>query len=645
MTHAKKQLINSPETVVVEALEGLCLSHTHLQLLEGSPQIKVVINKNHDKSKVALISGGGSGHEPAHAGYVGDGMLAAAVCGDVFASPSTAAVLAAIRAVTGPGGCLLIVKNYTGDRLNFGLAAEQALSEGYSVEVVVVGEDVAIDAPSRLTGRRGLAGTVLVHKAAGAAAARGAPLCAVAALAARVSDHLATLGVGLTPCTLPGKPTPERLAPDEIEIGLGIHGEPGRASVRPPPPAAELVTRMVKQIASGSPFFKLPSSSSSTSSASAPRLALLVNNLGGTPPLELSLVAGAALTAARADLGAVVDRVYVGPFMTSLDMAGMSLTLLSYDMDPEAALQEAAAEPGSKEDAASASSSSSWAHLLQLLDDPTSAPGWPYRGPALPGAFDPASLAAVRAPLPAAASAAAGAPGPGAGGEAVPPLPAGGLSAAAAALGRALRGAAGAVVAAEAELDDMDAKVGDGDCGATLAGGGRAVLAALDGGAVPLHSAPAAAAAVAAAVRGAVGGSSGALYDILLTAAARQLKSSTQPQQQLDASPRDWAEALSAGLAAVQKYGRADVGCRTMLDALLPARDAALAAVERGESGVAAAEAAAAAAEAGAESTRGMAAAAGRASYVPAEVLASVPDPGAVAAARWLRAVATALKA
>ncbi|KAG2427354.1 hypothetical protein HXX76_012548 [Chlamydomonas incerta] len=637
-------LINSPDTVVVDALEGLCLTNAHLQRLEGSPQIKVVINKFHDKCKVALISGGGSGHEPAHAGYVGEGMLAAAVCGDVFASPSTAAVLAAIRAVTGPAGCLLIVKNYTGDRLNFGLAAEQALGEGYAVEVVVVGEDVAIDAPSRLTGRRGLAGTVLVHKAAGAAAARGAPLSEVAAVAARVSDHLATLGVGLSPCTLPGKPTPERLAADEIEIGLGIHGEPGRAAVRPPPPAAELVTRMVAQIASGSPFFKLPppapsaGSPAGPSSPGAPRLVLLVNNLGATPPLELSLVAGAALRAVRRDLGAAVDRVYVGPFMTSLDMAGMSLTLLSYDMDPEAAVDSQSNTDGAAASSGSGSGSGSgkdaaWAHLLELLDAPTAAPGWPYRGPALPAPYDPATLADVPAPLPVAKA------GPG-GGDAMPPLPAGGLSAAGAALGRALRAAAGAVVAAEAELDEMDAKVGDGDCGATLAGGGRAVLAALDAGAVPLHCAPAAAAAVAAAVRGCVGGSSGALYDILLTAAARQLKASTQ----LDASPRDWAEALSAGLAAVQKYGRADTGCRTMLDALLPARDAALAAAERGEGGAAAAEAAAAAAEAGAESTRGMAAAAGRASYVPAEVLATVPDPGAVAAARWLRAVATALK-
>ncbi|PNG99735.1 putative 3,4-dihydroxy-2-butanone kinase, partial [Tetrabaena socialis] len=161
---AGKKLLNSPETAVIDAIEGLVLSHAHLQRLEGAPQIKVVINRRHDRSKVALVSGGGSGHEPAHAGYVGDGMLAAAVCGDVFASPSTEAVLAAIRAVTGPAGCLLIVKNYTGDRLNFGLAAEQALSEGLAVEVVVVGEDVAIEAPSPLAGRRGLAGTVLVHK-------------------------------------------------------------------------------------------------------------------------------------------------------------------------------------------------------------------------------------------------------------------------------------------------------------------------------------------------------------------------------------------------------------------------------------------------------------------------------------------------
>ncbi|KAG2493199.1 hypothetical protein HYH03_008619 [Edaphochlamys debaryana] len=654
MTNAKK-LLNSPETIVTDALHGLCLTHAHLQRLDGFPQIKVIINRDHDKSKVAVISGGGSGHEPAHAGYVGEGMLAAAVCGDVFASPSTEAVLAAIRAVTGPGGCLLVVKNYTGDRLNFGQAAERALSEGLRVEVVVVGEDTAIEAPSPLTGRRGLAGTVLVHKAAGAAAARGAPLSVVAATARRVCGCMGTLGAGLTVCTLPGKATSDRLGPDQLELGLGIHGEPGRAVEAPLPPAGDLVGRMAARVAEGMGLRQ-----------GSPRVVLLVNGLGGTPPLELALAGGEAITAARRGLGAVVDRVFVGNFMTSLDMAGVSLTLLSYNTDEG----EAGAESEAGGEGAPA-----WEELLALLDAPTAAPGWPYRAPAIPGPHDPETLADIPAPLPAGTSDAIDVPPPPPPPEAPPPPPPppkeddGSSSSSddddkkktesrepaaevaappedpnarrSAVLAAALRAAAEALVAAAPELDALDAQVGDGDCGSTLGGGAAAVLSALGAGGVATWAPAAAMQQVAACVRSAVGGSSGVLYDILITAAARQLKSDADVY---GASLREWTDALSAGLAAVQKYGRADRGCRTMLDALLPARDALLAAVEEGKSAAEAAEAAAAAAEAGADSTRWMAATAGRASYVPAEVLARCADPGALAAAKWVRAAAEAVK-
>ncbi|EFJ46445.1 hypothetical protein VOLCADRAFT_62675 [Volvox carteri f. nagariensis] len=590
MTTGKK-LLNSPETAVVDALKGLALTYGHLQRLEGSPQIKVVINRNHDKSKVAVISGGG--HEPAHAGYVGEGMLAAAVCGDIFASPSTEAVLAAIRAVTGPPGCLLIVKNYTGDRLNFGLAIEQALSEGLLVELVVVGDDVAIDSPSPLTGRRGLAGTVLVHKAAGAAASRGLSLREVADVAVRVAAGIATLGVGLTVCTLPGKATSDRLGPDEVELGLGIHGEPGRTKEYPPPAAGDLVRRMLVQLTRG-PFFRLR--------AEGPRVVLLVNNLGATTPLEMSVVTGEALTMLRREYGATVNRLYVGPYMTSLDMAGVSFTLLSYDLDD-------------------GQSPNGWDELLELLDAPTTAPGWVTTGAAGEGAAAP--------PPP---------PPP-------PPRPG-------EVLGRALRAAAEALMVVAPELDEMDSRVGDGDCGTTVAAAAAALLRELPEGGGEGGIA-AYAPAVAKCVRNAVGGSSGALYDILLTAAARHLKvgvcvrayvcmCSSSPMY--DVSPKDWLGALSAGLAAVQKYGRADVGCRTMLDALLPARDALATSLESGADAAAAAAAAASAAAAGAEATRGMAATAGRASYVPAEVLAEVADPGARAVAVWLGAVAESLR-
>ncbi|XP_062159699.1 putative 3,4-dihydroxy-2-butanone kinase isoform X1 [Alnus glutinosa] len=178
---------------------------------------------------MARLQGGGSGHEPAHAGFVGEGMLTAAICGDVFASPPVDSILAGIRAVTGPMGCLLIVKNYTGDRLNFGLAAEQAKSEGYKVETVIVGDDCALPPPHGIAGRRGLAGTILIHKVAGAAAAAGLSLAEVATEAKCASEMVGTMGVALSVCTLPGRGTSDRLGPGKMELGLGIHGEPGAA--------------------------------------------------------------------------------------------------------------------------------------------------------------------------------------------------------------------------------------------------------------------------------------------------------------------------------------------------------------------------------------------------------------------------------
>ncbi|GAY68124.1 hypothetical protein CUMW_261750 [Citrus unshiu] len=195
------------------------------------------------------LNRGGSGHEPAHAGFVGEGMLTAAICGDVFASPPVDSILAGIRAVTGPMGCLLIVTNYTGDRLNFGLAAEQAKSEGYKVEIVIVGDDCALPPPRGIAGRRGLAGTILVNKIAGAAAAGGLSLADVAAEAKRASEMVGTMGVALSVCTLPGQVTSDRLGPGKMELGLGIHGEPG-AAVADLQPVDVVVSHVLKQILS-----------------------------------------------------------------------------------------------------------------------------------------------------------------------------------------------------------------------------------------------------------------------------------------------------------------------------------------------------------------------------------------------------------
>ncbi|GER45556.1 dihydroxyacetone kinase [Striga asiatica] len=252
MDHPSKKLINNPNDVVTEFIEGLVETYPGLQYLDGFPDVKVVIRADvsgDTYDKVAVISGGGSGHEPAHAGFVGEGMLTAAICGDIFASPPVDSILAGIRAVTGPLGCLLIVKNYTGDRLNFGLAAELAKSEGFKVEMVIVGDDCALPPPRGIAGRRGLAGTILVHKVAGAAAAAGLSLVEVAAEAKQASEMVGTMGVALSVCTLPGQVPSDRLGPGKMELGLGIHGEPG-AAVADIQPVDIVVSHVLKQILS-----------------------------------------------------------------------------------------------------------------------------------------------------------------------------------------------------------------------------------------------------------------------------------------------------------------------------------------------------------------------------------------------------------
>lgn len=311
--------INRREQVVTEAIDGFLLScgHGRLARLDGYPHTKVIVRQDWDKSRVALITGGGAGHEPSHAGFIGEGMLTAVVSGEIFASPSVDAVLAAIMAVTGDPGCLLIVKNYTGDRLNFGLAAERARQMGYKVELVFVADDIAIaGAPQP----RGIAGTVLVHKVAGHAAARGATLAKVKAAAAEAARRVVTLGLAFTTCTRPGDAANLRIAAGSAELGLGIHGEPG-ARVIPAATARELVATMVQELQPHVP-------------ANGP-LAVLVNNLGGATPIELNIVVRELVASA---LGSRIE-LLVGPgeLMTALDMQGVSLSLLPLD----AALREA----------------------------------------------------------------------------------------------------------------------------------------------------------------------------------------------------------------------------------------------------------------------------------------------------------------
>ncbi|MAN28835.1 MULTISPECIES: dihydroxyacetone kinase subunit DhaK [Mesonia] len=313
-----KFFINDPQKVVDEGIEGL-LTDPKLTKLDNFPEIRVVLRKNIDKNKVAIISGGGSGHEPAHAGFVGKGMLTAAVCGDIFASPSVDAVLSAILATTGDKGCLLIIKNYTGDRLNFGLAAEQAREMGYKVETVIVGDDIALGED---TEQRGLAGTLFVHKAAGYLAEEGKSLEEVTSLAKKVAQQMYSIGLSLEEGQKFQNPEESRLDKDEAELGLGIHGEPGVETISMDN-AEALMKKATTQLKE-----YLPSAEA--------EYALILNNLGSVTPIEMNILLHAFR---KSELAAKV-KCLVGPsqLMTSLNMNGFSLSLLQLDEEINKAL-------------------------------------------------------------------------------------------------------------------------------------------------------------------------------------------------------------------------------------------------------------------------------------------------------------------
>jgi ATP-dependent dihydroxyacetone kinase len=559
-----KKLINDPRNVVREMLEGLADLNPNLALMRDENVVLRAGLAPAAQRKVALISGGGSGHEPAHGGYVGSGLLTAAVAGDVFTSPSVDAVLTAIRAGAGPAGCVLVVKNYTGDRLNFGLAAELAIQEGIPTEVVVVADDVALRGVVAAERRRGIAGTVLVHKVAGALAEAGRPLAEVAAGARAAAAELGSMGVALGACTVPtaGKPGFE-LGPDEIELGLGIHGEKGvaRGTHRP---ADAIVDEILTAIVTD------------RSLKAGDRVALLVNGLGATPPMELAIVARRALSSLRAR-GIVVERAWAGNFLTALEMPGCSLSVLRLD------------------DA-----------RLQLVDAPADAPAWQGAG-RIGSDRILADQPRDKAQRDAAETASE-------------PLPH---------LRQAALAVAAALEAAEAHLTDLDSRAGDGDLGASMVRGAGAIRALPD----TAWASPATAlSAIGDALRRAIAGSSGPFYATALMRAGRSLADQPRP----DAAA--WGEAFGVAVAAVSEIGGAGIGDRTMVDALAPAAAAWNTALAAGRPAGEAWLEAVRAAEAGAEATARMAPRLGRASYL-GERAVGIPDGGAVAVAIWMRAL------
>jgi dihydroxyacetone kinase len=530
------QFINTKENIVTEAVDGLvAASGGKLARLDGYPHIRVVVRNDWDKSRVALISGGGSGHEPAHAGFVGEGMLTAAVCGDIFASPTVDAVLAGILAVTGSSGCLLIVKNYTGDRLNFGLAAERARQFGLNIEIVIVDDDVALpDLPQA----RGVAGTLFVHKIAGALAENGADLAHVAAAARKVVSKTKSIGISLNTCTIPGSPKEDRIPPSMAELGLGIHGEAGVEQVEFKD-ASEAVAAMVERL--------------SAAMEEKPHVAM-VNNLGGTSVIEMSIILNEIR---RSAIGERITHI-IGPatMMTSLDMHGFSISAYPAD-DAE----------------------------IALLKQHTPLAAWPRVSrlgqvaiQALPDGLTPVvPMPSMHKPT-----------------------------------REFLTSCCEVLIAAENDLNALDAKSGDGDTGSTLAGAARALISAMDR--LPLADHTQLYRAIGLELSQTMGGSCGVLLAIFF-AAAGDAASSGLPMH----------EALQAGSRRMQEIGGARPGDRTMVDALAPALDVLEESLPE----------AAKAARAGADRTAHMSKAnAGRASYVNAKHLVGHADPGAEAVAR-----------
>jgi dihydroxyacetone kinase-like protein len=312
-----KKLINNPEDVVTEELQGLAAAHADLVRVQYGPNV-VVRADAPVQGKVGLVSGGGSGHEPMHGGFVGRGMLDAACPGEVFTSPTPDQMLDATKAADGGAGVLHIVKNYTGDVMNFEMSADLARGEGIEVEAVVIDDDVAVQDSLYPAGRRGVGTTVLAEKICGAAAEDGRPLAEVAELCRKVNANGRSMGMALTSCIVPaaGKPTFE-LGDDEVEIGIGIHGEPGRERVKLEP-SAKIVERLATPIVEDLPF------------ESGDEVLAFVNGMGGTPLIELYVVYN-DLQKFLDGRGIKITRNLIGPYITSLEMAGCSITLLKLD--------------------------------------------------------------------------------------------------------------------------------------------------------------------------------------------------------------------------------------------------------------------------------------------------------------------------
>ncbi|KAJ2746358.1 Dihydroxyacetone kinase 2 [Coemansia sp. BCRC 34301] len=583
---AGKHFVSDPKDLVRNSLGGLVAANPHMALDEREKVTYVKDLAVLRTKQVTLFCGGGSGHEPAHAGFVGHGMLTAAVSGHVFASPTSSQVLSCLRRVySEEHGTLVVIKNYTGDVLNFGRAVERFKSESVNqgkplpkVAMVVVDDDVGVVNPNDDeeggVGRRGLAGTVLVNKFAGARAASGGSLGQVKAVAEYVISNTFTIGCALNAASVPGQGMPRVLGDDEIEIGMGIHNEPG-FETKKPQPADILIPSLVDHIVSSTPFKK-------AHPGRAGRVILMVNNLGATSNLELGLVTKVAVDATR-DHGYEPVRVYSGTYMTGLAMPGVSISLLVLPED-EALRSE----------------------MLALADQSAQCPGWVNQtwiedagctnesamGPVVQ--VEPASNAAWE---------------------------------------KVIASAYRNVVADEPQVTLLDQLMGDGDCGQVLLSGATAINEAAQSTQLPLNDPAATLARISSLVEDAMGGTSGIIYCLFLDGLAQQLRAMGVADN-VSLSSQLWGQAMLGALDTLYQYTTARPGHRTLIDALQPfastlARNGSL-------------EQALDAADKGAAATAHMQPKRGRAVYVQQKD--SLMDAGAAGLVSVLKGIVSALQ-
>ncbi|KAL5115564.1 hypothetical protein ACEQ8H_006540 [Pleosporales sp. CAS-2024a] len=591
---SRKHFFPNPDGVVVHMLHSLVARNQHMGL---DVENRVVYNLAHPPNQVTLVSGGGSGHEPAWSGFVGDGMLSAAVCGDIFASPSTKQIMAGIRNVPSHEGIILCITNYTGDMLHFGLAREKGQALGYKVDVVCMAEDAALGrAKSEKVGRRGLAGNLLVIKLAGAASQKGWAFEQCRKIGELGNSQLVTIGTSLDHCHVPGREAFEAVKDDACVLGMGIHNEPGLKTMSPMPSPQDIIKEMLRYLLD-------PADKDRAFVPFAPtdNVVMLCNNFGGLSGLEFDAMVHIALETLASDWSIVPKRIYAGILETSLNGQGFSITLGN--------MSGMAKAMGLSDD-----------DIFELLDAPTNAPAWPKNG------YRPFDLSTETEALRNQANAAFKNATTLHKGPATPPC-----------LIPALRSACKAALAAEPTITQYDLQMGDGDCGEAVAGVCKSILAHLDGieeeAAAPPPCLLALLERIGQNVED-VGGSLGAILSILLTAFTNALSTTLTSSTTTPPPPLDMATVSRAATLALDKlklYTSAREGDRTVMDVLIPF----LTRLEQTRD----LETSVQVAEQSAQRTSEMKAKFGRATYISEDgsERSKIPDPGAYAVGVWCR--------